>query len=399
MSTEKPHPLPDRRQSIACLVAFVLGMVVLSLAGRLVSHHDLFERFVRLHNYISPQAYFYPTASQLVALAEDAGRTADVVVVVGGDSILQGFGQGDDELWSAELQRLLGDRYAVVNVAMYEARSVESGGVTAEALTKAGRQVISITDQRMPGFGPPDGSQFRYLYWDASYKGLLIEDEERDEYLRTHVPPFNLREPTTQTELQIRSALDSQLYFTDLWSSVGYTTLFTAWAPLIPPNVPFVTPRRALSLDRDYFEFPFDPRAQDPLYTAMIALSCNKAPNGELTLAGDHPFWGDFERDARISAPRAVRERTIIWLPYIRAFNLSHLSPAELRCVRHLYDVGAARLSNVGFHPAVFGADWEVSDYLDHYHLVGRGGRKLAAELAPRVQALAQELGYLQPPR
>jgi hypothetical protein len=387
--------LPDRIQALAFVLAFLVGMAGLSLLGRAGTDRNMFERFVRLHNFISPQSYFYPTASQLLALIKDAGRDADVIVVIGGDSIMQGFGQSDDELWSRELQRLLGDRYAVVNIALYNARFVENGGMAVDALTKEGYNVIQVSDLRMPSIGPPEGADFRYLFWDAYYKELLTEDGARTAYLDANPKPLDPAAPS-QTEMRLRSALDSELYFTDFWNRLGYTTAFTAWAPILPRGVSFSAPRRSLSMTQDYLELPFDPRGRDGFHALMISLACQRTPNGDLVPIDNHPHWSQFSHEAAVSAPPAVRARSIIWTPYSRDYTRANLSRAELDCYLRSFDIGAQRLASAGYRPALFGADWEVADYLDHYHLVGRGGQKLAREIAPRVETLAEELGYLR---
>ncbi len=55
----------------AFLAGFALGLVVLSVLGRHVSSENLFQGFQRLHMFVNTTALYYPTASQLQALAAD----------------------------------------------------------------------------------------------------------------------------------------------------------------------------------------------------------------------------------------------------------------------------------------------------------------------------------------
>src|SRR6187200_2255023 len=94
---------PDRRQAIAFLLAFFLGLGGLALAGRAAASVNQFDRFVRFHRFLNPETFFYPTASEVVALARASAGPDQTIVIVGGNSIVYGAGQGADRIWTAEL--------------------------------------------------------------------------------------------------------------------------------------------------------------------------------------------------------------------------------------------------------------------------------------------------------
>ena len=56
-------------------------------------------------------------------------------MIVGGNSILHGYGQNADQIWTRHLQELLGDRYCVLNLAMRGGFPAEFAGPIAEALS------------------------------------------------------------------------------------------------------------------------------------------------------------------------------------------------------------------------------------------------------------------------
>ncbi|MEI9897640.1 MAG: hypothetical protein WDN28_28220 [Chthoniobacter sp.] len=67
--------------------------------------------------FLEQETSYYPTASQLVAVARaQCPPTANkTLVVLGGNSVFNGSGQKRNELWSRALQEQLGDHYQVVN--------------------------------------------------------------------------------------------------------------------------------------------------------------------------------------------------------------------------------------------------------------------------------------------
>src|SRR4051794_40437780 len=102
----------------AFTVSLVLGLGGLAVAGRTVAYVNQFDDFLRFHAQISPSTYYYPTASQVIALARASLRPDQVLVVIGGSSIMHGNGQGSAEVWTLALQRDLGDGFKVVNLAL-----------------------------------------------------------------------------------------------------------------------------------------------------------------------------------------------------------------------------------------------------------------------------------------
>src|SRR5690242_14652418 len=90
----------DRWTAATFLASLILGLVGLSIAGRVSASQNQFVEFIRFHRYVNPETFFYPTASEVVAVARAGARSDQVLVIIGGSSIMFGAGQGVDELWT-----------------------------------------------------------------------------------------------------------------------------------------------------------------------------------------------------------------------------------------------------------------------------------------------------------
>ena len=214
----------------ALLVGGLLAFVVCCMGGRILSRHNPYKWFVRFHQYLNPQTQFYPTASQLCALARTRLDRDKVAVIVGGNSILHGVGQRAAEVWTGTLQETLGEDYRVLNLAVPGAEPCEFGGVLAEALTAEYKRLIYVTalgSSTNPQ--EPDGRAYRYLYWDAHYKGLLPRDLEREQRLAAR----RQQEGPAFDELRAGRRLDARLFYQDLWTTLALKKGGTVWTPLL----------------------------------------------------------------------------------------------------------------------------------------------------------------------
>lgn len=388
-----PHPF---------FAGFLVGLVLLALAGRVISGWDYLNGFKRLHRFIDPDTLYYPTASQVTAIAQSHSSDGKIVVVVGGSSVMRGDGQGDKELWSDALQSDIGDRFSVVNLAMDGGEPTEYGGVAVQALLERGIPVIYVGDLGLGGVDDPTGLQFKYLYWDATYKGLLPDYPPRDAFIDV-LARARQTQPAV-TEAQMRGRVESWLYDTDLWNWIGYELVFTAPSKLIQlPAAWPTTPRRLFPDLESGIDAPTPESVRYPptsdavsmeILRSTIGLSCTQGPDG---IWADDPakaIQPGFQQTASTAFSEDVRARTIIPLESETPYYLSRLSSDELACYRAARHVAAANLEPLGYHPLVFGEDFTADDYADRLHLLASGGRKLAAAVAPQVLAVAAQLGY-----
>ena len=383
----------------ALLAGVVCAFVVCCLAGRVVASRNPFVGFQRFHRTISPETLFYPTASQVRALGREQLDRNRVAVVVGGSSIMRGFGQRAEELWTRHLQEKLGDDYRVLNLAMNCGFTAEFGGTAAEMLARDFPRLIFLTDVfpfalTGPGAAAPAGakeaalpreSAYGYFFWDAYYKGLLSANPRRlqaiSAWLRTH------SEDSRLAELVRGLRLDGLTYSRDLWSTLGYAHLSTTLMPSVSP--PFVRPRWkyadldgavATSLRRS----PLPPLPADTMLTFLHCATVSGRPDDLVGLAESHV----------LVFPPALGGRTLL-LPVRHSPGYERrLSPGERASYQATFPALVRRLEALGFVALDAEAGCGEEDFLDFCHLSESGGRKLAAEVAPAVRRLARRLGY-----
>ena len=386
----------------AFLSGFVVGLIILSVAGRLVSQTNYVVNFQRWHRYLSPDAIYYPTASQFRMLAHESVAPGQVMVIVGGSSVMEGVGQGSTELWTDELQRHLGDSYKVLNYAAGGGAMTDGSGVAAQILHKDGARLIFVSDLSPFGGIAPDGLRNKYVFWDAYYKGLLPEAEgrmERIEQLGSQ-PGFG----QDLDENRLRGMLESVFYHTDFWNWVGYNYFFTV------PNVFTQMPFTIHTAPRKRFPDPVEHAIVRPLAEryqhnidgevnitrGVMLTACERNADGTLV---DRPMQPPrstpFDIDAEMALPPGVRQQTLIVLMPESPFYTDRLSDAERACYFKARPRMEVRLSWLGYHSVHAGLGMTAEDYADRVHLLPSGGRKLAADVAVGVRSLAAELGYV----
>jgi len=369
----------DRPAALAYLASVAVGLVVLAAAGQMTSGHNLYRDFVRFHAYLSPQTLYYPTASQVVALARETGRPDQTLVIIGGSSIAYGAGQGTGDLWTRALERRLGDRYAVLNLAMLGGTLQEHGGVAAEALIAGGRDVVFVGQ----GAGAADGRVYRAIVWDARARGYLLPDPEREAALDLPASPQLDEE---RSELRIRSALDRWLAFADLWTAIGYRVGFTVWWPGIPPGYLFAEPRAAFS--DPTVSLPPDahhpPHLEQTHRTAIDTLLAGVCTQGE-----DRAWKPKPETNLGIALllPPALRERSLLLVMVPSPHYRSHPSESAQACLVATFAQSTDRLRAEGYRTLLLGEDWTEADYVDLLHTSPANAERMAAEIAEAIRA------------
>jgi hypothetical protein len=383
------------------------------LAGFVVSRQNHFKEFRRFHQFLGPETLYYPTVCQVRALAHSRLDPDKIVVLVGGSSVLYGTFQARDEVWSERLQRQLGDRYQVLNLALRSGRSTELGAVMAEVLARDYPKLLLITDTFPAEMYPdPDGFFHKYLFWDAYYKGLLLPDAAREERLAELIPEAEQRElalgkeeagkfgvpADSQRELRTAKALDATLYFSDLWNTLAYThghTLWTSWT-----REKFLLPRRRFD-DPDRGACPLECRYRQNNDTYMdhlrrvLKFTCVRDDSGTLAVAQAPEYWSGFERSAATSFPGPTKARTLFVVLSLSPYYVRQLRSDEQTCYSDLRRATVQHLQSLRFSALEFGAGCTPADYADHVHLTASGGARLADVVAPQIRALAHRLGYI----
>lgn len=360
------------------------------LAGRLVSRQVVYKDFVRFHPCIAPESLLYPTACQVKALAAEQLSTDQVLVVVGSNSILHGVGQRESEVWTKKLQAHLGERYRVINLAMRGAGATVFAGVAAEMLAVAHPKVIYVTLQGLNAdASEPFSGTYGYLFWDALYKGLLPRDADHEAWVDS---ALQVRaNDASFDELQLQMEVDAVVNSRDLWTTIAVQHFSTVWNPLVRES--FRKPRR---------KYPdTDPGAAVPF--AMRYLPAHDAVNmdivrkgvaaGEAALQGPHC---QLVAALEAALPPSSRPRTLVLFCQESPHYRDRMTPDERQRSRDVFARASALVEQAGIPALTVGEDWTVDDFFDRCHISESGGVKLAAAVAPKVQILARQLGYIE---
>ncbi|HEY9759865.1 MAG TPA: hypothetical protein V6C97_32195 [Oculatellaceae cyanobacterium] len=380
-----------RFRPVLFFAGFALGLVACVIGGRYCAGLNVYKNFHRFHKFISPAALFYPTVSQLRAIATSGSTPSQVLVIVGGNSIFNGYGQPEQELWTTNLQGLLGSNYKVINFALPIAEPFDFGYWAAESLLKENRRVIYVTNC-FPGQGTtPSGSQvYTYSYWDAKEKHLLMPDAARDRAVIDRIKPLPEKDRVKSEELQTGANLDGFLWFQDLWTTVSYKGFFSVWTGLTSKS-PWLARQR-------YSDIKTEPMLAPDRFTSPSQLKQIFEFNREFFVensSASHPqFWTNFQNQIQYTVPTSVRKNCLVTLSSHAPAIVDQMSPLRKEQERVGIACSEAAWRNAGFNCIDVEGKLTSDDFSDGRHLLASGGRKLAAVLAPQVKQLAHSLKY-----
>jgi hypothetical protein len=384
------------------LVGVLVSFLGCCAAGRWYGHHNVYENVERFHYWISPESQHYPTATQVMALARSRLDRDKVAVIVGGNSVLHGTGQRSDLLWTKALQAELGDGYRVINLAMHGGYPVEFGGTVAEALAGEYPRMVYVSATGLAAGSPPDGNFYKYLYWDAWGKGLLRTYPEREQGLREYAR-LDRRDPQKMAELARQARANGYLYFNDLWTGLAYTRLSTVWLPAVGTHL--FRPRKRYA-DPEPAPAPLAlryPPAQDAWEVARMRSWVQLGRDmirGYCLLPGQPDVFDPARslmcQQLWAAFPPPFRARTLLLVCHESPHYVKQLTPAEQQTYRDLVALHVRAVEMAGFASLEVGRNYGVEDFADRCHLSETGGLRLAAEVAPKVRALARQLGYTE---
>jgi hypothetical protein len=368
----KLRPLPF-------LAGFVAGLVFLSLLGALINVVRFRDGFSRFHFYISAESGYFPTLRQIQSLIDAAEGRGKIHVIIGGSSVLHGVGQHHTAIWSNILQRKLGERFRVLNLAMRAGSPNHFGNIGAEILIRSNRPVIYIADGNPVRFGIPiDETFYQQVNVAAWLRGKLLPWPPRDEAVSGAIWSGRL------TSAALGAALDTVLNFNDLWNRVSYRFVNLVW-------------------NLHLWQRPFERRGNfsDPEFPPEIVEQRRYTTNDDFEMRAVrghiHPVPPSFEDMTETTAammPPALRAVSIAVITLNSPYYLERMSPQEQAALRNEAQQHAEALRRIGFRRTIVPTGYSANDYADRVHFSISGGEKLAAELAPLVAATAKDLGY-----
>jgi len=387
---------------LTVVAGVLLGFAVLSWAGRTVTQETWYRDFNRFHPLISPDSHYQPTVAEMCAIVRAQCRPDQILVIVGGNSIFQGVGQPVEKLWTRRLQELLGDRYAVINLAFRGSSPTDGGALVAEALRREYPHQIYLAN--VPPFtaaSPIGSTDYRFMLFDAHYKGLLLRHPERDAAIADFLAHPDRYPEAREQNLAARA--DAWLRFRALWNWFSSTRAFTFPTPLTPEPGRAFQPRQAFA-DRepDFETLPWS----DRFPARALALETEITRNTSIKYYVPTPDGGwklnDFEQQqfrkfALAAFPESLRSRTLIVVSRNSPHYVRQLSAAEQARDDLAYRDTVAAWRALGFPATEYGADFEPEDFGDRTHLAASGGRKLAGIIAPEIRRIAAQLGHPNP--
>jgi len=382
----------------------VVGFALMVLAGRWAGKQNLFTGYERSDIWISPEGYFYPSLNNLTQLVTHIADGKKILVLVGGDSVLVGVGQSKEQVWTHELQRLLGPDFQVLNLAFRGAGPMEMGAIVAVVLSKKYPRLIYIAREDAPMWmGPPDGFWFTYFFWQAGATGNLVKFTPRSEELAKAFSGSNANVRELKIEAWLRAYFDHWTHASDLWNYVGYNYVFTVFNPLRYPPERFFEARKKSNDDGNQStgvppipeRFILLRERSMELIRHAFQYSVERDAKGEFKIKP--AILDDFIRPARAAIPDAFKPRTLILLSYNAPYLVHELSSDEYAAYQFAYSQGRSWLEKAGYHSIIVGPGLVDKDFVDRVHFTASGGQKMASEVAPEIRAMAVQLGYLPP--
>lgn len=403
--TDERPPPPAAFRPRVFLAGVLAGLLACAVAGHWAARHHSHPNFTRFAPRISPEGNYFPTLDEMRAVVRERMAPGRILVVVGGNSVFQGVGQPADRVWTLELQRRLGERYVVVNLALRGSGVTDGGAVVAESLREEFPSLVYVANTS-PWVPPhPAGFEpYTYLGEEARARGLLLPHPARDALVR------DFRRGTLGWAVRFQRTgvahVDRWLRFRDLWNWVGFNWVFTIPSPLTPTGaIATVARGRIPDEEPDFERMPVATRMPPSADAAEMAITrafseAHVEPDGAGGWRVRPGVAETFRASAAAAFPEWMRGRTLVMLSRNSPVFLGRLSAEERARDDFAYATSAAAWREAGYVSAEYGRDFGDNDFGDRTHLSAAGGRRLAAVVADEVARLADRLGYLQqPPR
>lgn len=388
-------------QPKAILAGLAVGLIVMAWLGHRAGSTDYHPNFTRFFPAISPEANYYPTVREMAAIVRTRCRPGQVLVIVGGNSVLHGVWQPAEVMWTRKLQERLGDKFVVVNFAFRGATPSDGGAVVAEALRdEFPRQIYLANEKAATGLYPIGAEAYQPIFWQAYFGGLLLADPARNGIVRREL--FSPANWARSVEIAGRATLDRLLSFQDFWNRAAMERFNTVPSPYAPAPPGMFSPRK-LFVDQEYDGTPL---TEDQRYLPAVRsreMEILRATSGLLYEAVPGGGWqmrGDgrarLDETYRSAFPAALHGRTMILVGRDSPFYRDRLTDDERARDEQAVADTVRMLRANGYAAVDYGRGFRYEDYADRTHLAPSGGQKLADTVAPEVRALAEKLGYLR---
>lgn len=368
-------------------LGILIGFISCCILGYIISQQARFQRFVRFFNDIGPVLNYYTTANELLVTARHEVSHNKILVLIGGSSIFRGEGQNPDELWSEKLQKLLGEKFKVLNYASNGAGFPSFGGVAFRMLREEYPKIIFISTCSLieeNNFKIDGGELYGYLFWDAYYKKLFHSNKVEQQKIT------QLRKSQIKTaqgaEQHLLSFLDSLFYFRNLWNWVGYRAFFTVWNRNV--NVTPFKPKRFYHEEQiDQKKLAAETALNQERFKAEVKRIAEKFPKlkdlSPVVLSYDEAFESSYRRNI---------------LAVLITYNPKHVSvlpQKDQNEYKLVLNATESLLATQGYNVMRI-KSLKAEDYIDFEHFLASGGFKTAEQVAEKVKAIAKMNGYYE---
>ena len=384
------------------LGGLVFGLGALAVCGWRVSRTDYHPGYVRFHHAISPEANYYPSLDEMSAIVRAKCRHDQVLVIVGGNSILYGVWQRSADVWSNRLQELLGDRYCVINFAFRGGSPADGGAVVAEALRgEYPRQILIVNEAPVTGVESFGRESYRFLFWQGYFGGKLLDAPAREARIRELVRYFPGQLAPFQ-EARFSVWFDDVFHYRDLWNWIAFECFST-----VPSNPGqsfplLLRPRRRYSdpeidgTDPEFKDQHYPMASLEAEMRVMRGLGAyyHREPDGRWMLSP--VARADVANRCDEAFPAQLKKRTLVLISGSSPYYLRLLTPDERAMIHQAFHDTVDIWRETGYPAMDYGWDFTAADFGDRTHLTKLGGWKLAAQVAPEVRDIAERLGYLR---
>ena len=382
--------------ALPVLVGIILGFGVCCIMGRVAAPSFNFSHFERFFAPIQPQTNFYATASELASHVRRKIPKDKTLVLIGGASYFRGTGQNPDELWTHELQNLLGDKYRVVNFAIDQAGVTDFAGVAYQILAREYPHMIYIANmapQANGNDGVDGGETYRYVFWDAYYKNMLSGDMIWQEDVKFR----QKSQMKTQSglELHLGKYIDSYTYSCDLWGYVGYRYFMTVWNDAFA-NDPFLNRRAILeSSDPDMAKHQHDARLDKEYISIMEERNRSYIQNDTVIDKNGNVVpiidsWNNTSRAISHLFTADLHKQCLLVLLHSNHYFMKSLTPLDWKRYEVMYKSSEQACYKAGFPFIQVGHDFSADDYVDAGHFMASGGRKIAHQVADKIKEMGK---------
>lgn len=384
------------------LAGLALGLAGLSFIGWLSGRTDYHPQYARIYPAISPETNYCPTLNEMTAIVRQRCRPDQVLVIVGGNSILEGVWQPVSDLWSNHLQELLGDRYCVINFAFRGGSPTDGGAVVAEVLRKEfPRQILIADEAPFNGVSSIAHEPYRYIFWQAYFRGLLETTDARRRAVSEY--QWDRDQRHILQESAVSTWMDSALHYRDLWNRVCFQDFCTVPSNLGDYIPAMLTPRREFKDDEPD---AYDPAFMSKKYPASVLpteMGIVRSVTSQFYRRGRDGVWRlswakhrELARNYAEVFPKDLIARTLILVSRSSPYYRLRLDADEQVREDLGYHDAVLLWQGAGYPAVEFGRDFTDDDFGDRIHLSTTGGRKLAELVAPQVTAIAAKLSYLK---